>query len=160
MPSDSRSSTIMEASTTTMLVNLTPHPIDFFRQGAQPNDPSMNERSITLYPSTLYKPIRLPEQTDLYDTVTLTTYDTVPDAVFSIDVPIITVTYASVILPVEAPGTYNIVPRLVADIFKSQRSDLVFPYRLLREQGTRKVLGATVLGRFVPASVPPLGQQS
>lgn len=51
------------------------------------------------------------------------------------------------VLPPATPDTIYVVSRLVADIYKDHREDLVFPYSFTRTNSGR-ILGCRALARF------------
>lgn len=54
-------------------------------------------------------------------------------------------------LPPPEPNTIYIVSRLVADIFKNEREDFVFPYDFIRTK-TGQLIGCKSLARFEPCA--------
>ena len=66
-------------------------------------------------------------------------------------VPLYEITYSGLneALPPEQPNTYNLVPRLIADQVTT-RNDLIFPYDLVRKEGSNFVDGCRSFARFNP----------
>lgn len=104
------------------VINITPHTVKI--------------GGITLQQDTSIEPVRIDQKEELLYTI------------LGIPVKLLIHTEPDVsILPPEGENKIYVVSRLVADVYKNVREDLVFPYSFTRTSSGR-ILGCRALARF------------
>lgn len=117
-----------------MIYNLTRHEVVLYDQASNPR-------------LSLEAPSETKQLARVKESINIETMITLPNG---LEVPIYLIKYTKPtldnIVPPPIPGTYYIVPRLVADMLRD-RQDLVYPYDLVRSP-TGSVEGCKALARF------------